>query len=690
MLMALATVMCMATALSLIKTEVANAAESEFTVEVKYNSSDENLTVKQAPKDGGDKTNYYFYTTDKATTKVPAPNKWLRVPTDGVDCENVTGAKTFYFAMSTTPSLEDIVAVSIPAKQKLTKVTYDPVKKELKAYSGSTDVTSLVDYYPNGTGIQDMQDTNGGIVEVCIPALKAANTPVSSDSNNDHIFELEQTDGEGAYHFKDGFARSSNFKTVKIAKKAAAPAIKVDYVNHCFKFAKTVEAAEISAINEKSNYSSKATPVEIGNNKYIFFDDAAKMYSFRTAATEKKIESLDTVIGVDATSEFTANASIIGGYKEDAYLEIYPNTSETVANGASIAYQYVVLSDADYKAVVKGSGTDETFDYKTAMDKKIKWKTVKYSVSKSGTATNAKVKIANSGKKELAANSVVLVREAARTGKASSKVMIFTMPTESTKCWSSRKIGTTAITNNISIADVSIAEAEATFKMVIKNGKGKLVEDAKLKDFITVNKVAPSSVKLSIIKSGSNDTDDVELTIVVPDTLKLNSKDMTVATKAGLIKDSTYTYSKKFVKADTLAPTITTASTVVPTWEVIEDGAKAKVSYKIELSEDLAKAKTDGSGYEALSDGTVADIFVIDSSNANYSNLKVTYAKKSGRTKAYLLFEMDYDLTTAASSDGKVKYKDNNTKLYDLAGHPLIISDGIVIKGDSTIPRKTT
>lgn len=63
-------------------------------------------------------------TYETATKKVPAPNKWYRVPYDGVDISNVSGAKKVYFANTTIPNITEIVKVSVPERPKISKATY--------------------------------------------------------------------------------------------------------------------------------------------------------------------------------------------------------------------------------------------------------------------------------------------------------------------------------------------------------------------------------------------------------------------------------------------------------------------------------------------------------------------------------------------------------------------------------------
>lgn len=648
------------------------------TVTVTYDLDSESILAKKGEQ------KYLFYTTDKATKKVPAANKWSRVPDTGVDCKTLASAKTFYFAMTTSPDLDDIVAATVPARQKLTKAVYDPVKNKWTVMSGATDVESIA-LVPDENMIQSLQ-FSGGTTFVHIKALDAeGNAVISTDDDKDQI-SLALNSTTKVYTFPEKAARASVDKAVKIAKRAAGPSVTVDYANHCIKVSKTAEVGEVKDISTEANYTDdkKIPGKTVGNNTFYFFDDDAKVYNVRTAKTEKKIASLDTVLDIKQTEAFSANASIIGGFESDAYLEIVP--TDTPEKGKSVSYQYAVVGKALYEELIQ----DKKFNYTAAIDSngksRIVWKSLKYAVDKNGKVAPAKATIKNSKNSKLADGSVVLVREAATANTPSSKVMIFEMPKSETPYWLSKRIDEddNQKAGNISIADVNIAEKEATIEVIINNGDNKLVDGDKLIDFVKVNKVAPSKVEESVI----SDSQNIKLTITVPDTLKLDSKDITVELKAGFIKSSTYTYSEKLVKADTLAPKIVTDSPKA-VWSVEGESTTAKVVVEVELSEDLATK--DGSGkFVALTDGQeVTGVFTKGTSSEKYTLSKVTYKKAAGRTKAKLVFELKYDFSQTNSAAGIIVYVDNE-KLYDLVGHALPLnSDKIDITADDKIKAPT-
>lgn len=69
-------------------------------------------------------TGYYFYTTSNASKKVPAANNWVRTENGAVDVSNFTKGKTLYFANSTTPELDEIISVTVPASPTISKAVY--------------------------------------------------------------------------------------------------------------------------------------------------------------------------------------------------------------------------------------------------------------------------------------------------------------------------------------------------------------------------------------------------------------------------------------------------------------------------------------------------------------------------------------------------------------------------------------
>ena len=665
--LALAVVMCAATALTVAKTNITKAGETP-TVSVEYNLLTDQLTVKLGEE------NYLFYTTDNASKKVPAANKWTRVPSGTINCCDFTKGKTLYFAMTTTPELKDIVAVKVPAQPKITKASYDAVEGKWTVKIGSKDVSNVATT-PLPTDIESLQLT-GGTVFVYVDAYTTTDKKVTEDTK---VIDLKKAEGKTAYEFPEGAARRSNEKYVKIAKRAGGPAVTVDWANHYVKVGKGVEAATADDLINSPDYKKLLTAATIGKSTGYFFDDAATIFNFRTAKTTKKIASLETVLNVPATSSFGAKASIIGGYQQDAQLEVKPDDEKE--KGTTISYQYAIL-DATTKAdVIKEKESNKYFDYKTAIDKKVKWNTIKYTVDKNGKVKTATAKIVNSkGKKDntLKKGTVVLVREAAKANKPSSKVIIFEIPTEEKPYWKSTKIDSTKTDSEISVSAATVVYSTETkkssIKVVVNNGKDAVTE-ASVKDKFTLNKLA---VTPSLEKEGDN----AVITFEVPDTLVKDSVDLKVAAKAGFIEGSTYTYSSVIKGADLKVPTLVT-STPTSKWTASSDGKQATVTVKVELSENLATYNSDTKKYEDLAAGDVVAKF--KTASTNYTLKKATYAKKTSKKKAYIEFELTYRLDVAAPADGAITYS-TSAELFDAAGHKLEITN-ISVKADSTLKK---
>ena len=694
MVVALATVMCAATAFSVAKTNVTKAAD-ETTKEtlVKYELSDDTVIVEDAITTGSNTTSYtkyLFYTTDNASKKVPAANKWTRVKNGTVDCSKLTRGKTLYFAMTTTPSLADIVAVKIPAQPKITKATYSAVDKKWEIKIGNTDVTDKAEK-PQSTEIESKQLT-GGEVEVFVRAYAEKDKQIGDKiSENDRVgslISLSQPTGKTVFEFPEGAARRSNDKVVKIAKRAMGPSVTVDWANHYVKLGKgkDVEAQTVSSIEKESTYDNTLT-IETGNgyNGYFFGDDK-KIYNVRTKKSEKNIASLDTVVSVPATSAFGDVAKIIGGFEQNALLEIKPQGGKA-ANGTTISYQYAKLDKATFDAVVKEkeNKSGHYYDYKVGMDKEIKWTTIKYKVDNKGNETIATAKIVNSGKNKLSEGSVILVRKAATVGVPSSKVMIFKMPTAEDNYWKSKPIDAKDDTYVGQLSVKEITRDNEKIEIIVKNG-GSLVTNETTNEFnkdkITLNS---KSANVAFAKTGTKDV-DAKITITIPEELKTNKKTLSIALKKGFINGSTYSTSFSFVDADLVAPKLL-SDTVTPEWSISDDKKTATAKFKVEISENLASKASDGT-YKLLDNGSVAEYFEI---NANYMIKNATYSKKTTTKKAKIEFELTYNLAAAAPANGELKYKlikegeAARVSLYDAKGNALVFKDGKIVipKNDS-------
>lgn len=691
MVAALATVMCAATAFSVAKTNVTKAAgETTTKTLVQYELSNDTVTVQKEITQDSNRNyeNYLFYTTDNASRKVPAANKWTRVKNGTVDCSKLTSGKTLYFAMTTTPTLADIVAVKIPAQPKITKATYKAAEKKWEIKIGKTDVTEKAEK-PESSEIESKQLT-GGEVEVYVRAYAEKDKQIGDKlSDNDSVgslISLSQPAEKTVFEFPEGAARRSNNKIVKIAKRAMGPSVTVDWANHYVKVGKEVEAQTVSSIDKESKYDNPLT-VENGTgyNGY-FFGDAAKIYNIRTAKTETRLASLDTVVSVPATLSFGDDAKIIGGFEQDALLEIKPQGGKA-ANGTTISYQYVKLDKATFDAVVKEkeNRNGHYYDYRVGMDKNIKWSTIKYKVDSKGKETIATAKIVNSKKKKLAEGSVILVRKAATTGVPSSKVMIFKMPTSTDNYWKSKPIDAKDDQYAGQLSVKEITRDNEKIEIIVKNGGSLITSDTANefnKDKITLNRKAAD---VAFAKTGT-DGADAKITITIPENLKTNKITLSIALNKGFINGSTYSTSFSFADADLVAPKLV-SDTVSPNWSISDDKKTATAKFKVEISENLASKGSDGA-YTLLANGSVADYFEI---NDNYMIKNATYSKKTTTKKAKIEFEVTYDLAAAAPANGELLYKlikegeSARVSLYDAKGNALVFKEGKIVipKNDS-------
>lgn len=700
---ALAAAMAVTAAFGVAKVAWAESGdETPIVTNVSFDLANELVTVVDKNGDDVDST-YYFYTTDKVSTKkIPAANKWKRTVNGTVSTDNIASKKVLYFAKTTTPSYDEVVAVEIPAAPKVKSAKYNAPKNEWTIntntnaadkfirISAESDSMSLEAFKATDSGSADTREIfvnsmYGQTVDVRIAPVGTDGDVLKSEGDTSNMVAKLEADTKGVYKFPEKAVRGSVYSTskrVKVGNRAGGPAVTIDYANHCIKVSSATEVAEGVNIQEPSDFkntikSTESSVLTSGKTVYYFFDDDAKLFDVRTKATDKKIASMDTPVAVPDTKEFDANASIIGGFENDAYLEIAPK--DKGENNSSVSYQYVVLDKAKYEKVVKNN----KFDYKTAMGEKLAWKTIKYTVDKSGNAKNATAKIVNSkGKKDntLAAESVVLVREAGKTGTPSSKVMIFTVPTKENPYWTSKKIGAAGdATKEISVSPVTVEGTNLVF--TVYNAKDKVTPDT-VKDKITLNRTAATVTVADVA-----DTNDVKVTISVPDTLKKDSVNLTVAAKAGFITNSTYTFSYKLTKADVKVPSI--ASATEGTWVVADDEKSAKITLTVQLSENIAKNKGNAEKpeYVALDAGEIKEFFAI--ATENYTLNKATYTKATSKKKANIVFELTYDLTEAASAAGKITYADKFS-LYDATGHELSLGDdGIAIKADSSAKKYT-
>ena len=429
-------------------------------------------------------TGYTFYTTANASKKVPAANSWIKTNSGKVDVSNFAKATTLYFAKSTSPKLTDIVAVNIPAAPTLAKAVYTPdsTKDVADRFSFQTSVnfnvtttdakgnekTALkavkvdvpkerIQYRVNDSGTwTDFTDkTNGVVAKIDAITSEGATIYVrvkagtSKVENADNVYTvsdgstgasvlptpaLDTIKGATSIVSTNNVVRSGVSKTLKIAKRPAAPAVTIDYVNHCVtlkstqQYAVTTSYAEPAAGTGKANNWTEVPKPETAKetatswtNKIYFgtkgnVTAANTTWVIKNVGTSKTLDSHPTYVDVPVTPDFVGNASVQGSYGGSATLVI---KAEEEKKG--IAYQYAIvdLSSDDFKDLISYDATAKgMFDYTNT---KVKWSNVSTDVTGTAKATLAWAKV--QGKQ-------VIVRKAAvaAANEFSSKVVIFDAP----------------------------------------------------------------------------------------------------------------------------------------------------------------------------------------------------------------------------------------------------------------------
>lgn len=394
-------------------------------------------------------TDFIFYTTDNASKKVPAANKWIKTNAGAVDVSNLTKGKTLYFANSTTPSLDEIVAVVVPASPVLSAAKYDAKGEDIeKKFVFQTKVkvgkkTVAVDV-PKARIEIKVNDNSAwkpfdkAITDGTLQALQKegatvyariapTNTEIAYDEDtrtctfvDAGISEDEDTSIENG----EDITRYGVAKTFKIAKKAAGPAVKVDYANHSITLKKGqsyIKTDDKYVINEdewKNVTDSK------GEKVYFNSVTDAEYYGVKTST------SLTTYLLIPSSVSFADTNSAVtiqGGNGEAATLAVTANVEDAVAKATKVAYQYAIVDlNGAHKDLIK----DGVFDYEkslsfTAKADKITWKNVSVTIKKdeaTGTATASIPWKSVAGKQ-------VLVRKAAAGTEFSSQVVVFNAPT---------------------------------------------------------------------------------------------------------------------------------------------------------------------------------------------------------------------------------------------------------------------
>ena len=399
---------------------------------------------------------YYFYTTDNASKKVPAANKWVRTNSGTVDVSNFTKGKKLYFANSTTPSLDDIVAVQVPATPVISKAVYKPTAATINEkfeFQTKVNVTSTnskgktvtkaqavtvpntrieIKVNDNSTWkafsaaitdatLSGLQKEGATIYARIAPSTKT--TVADGDSDKVYTFlddgttKITIASQNGEVYDTKSITRYGAAKTLKIGKRALGPAVSIDYANHCMKIKNTQSYGKSASTYTEPTSWTKATEkvekVYFGTKGTV---NAEEYYGLKTNSTAKATDSLTTFLVVPATKSFADTNSvvnIIGGY-EDPAAKMVITYSEAVSG---VAYQYAIVDLADtekYAGLISNAGV---FDYSNA---NVKWSTIKTNKNGIATASLAWTKV--KGKQ-------VIVRKAAVKTEYSSKVVIFNAPT---------------------------------------------------------------------------------------------------------------------------------------------------------------------------------------------------------------------------------------------------------------------
>ena len=369
---ALAAAMAVTAAFGVAKVAWAESGdETPIVTNVSFDLANESVTVVDKNGDAVDST-YYFYTTDKVSTKkIPAANKWKRTVNGTVSTDNIASKKVLYFAKTTTPSYDEVVAVEIPAAPKVKSAKYNAPKNEwtINTNTNAADKFIRISAESDSMSLEAFKATDkddesfvnsmyGQTVYVCIAPVGTDGDVLKSEGDTSNMVAKLEADTKGVYKFPEKAVRGSVYSTskrVKIGNRAGGPAVTIDYANHCIKVSSATEVASVNNIQIPSDFKNtiKSTDESVltsGKTVYYFFNDETKAFDVRTKATDKKIASMDTPVAVPVTKEFGANASIIGGFEKDAFLEIAPKVKGE--NSSSVSYQYVVLDKAKYEKVV--------------------------------------------------------------------------------------------------------------------------------------------------------------------------------------------------------------------------------------------------------------------------------------------------------------------------------------------------
>lgn len=408
-----------------------------------------------------DEEGYYFFTISKVTEKsIPAANKWEKTTGGMVDVSEWSQGKTVYFANSTTPAYDDVITVVVPAQPKFKTLKYvatgtsayemlgKPVvtvkcvdgnkEKNTNITLAEADMTNIEYRKKDRDAFTPVKTSSNDNLKESIDLFKKSGATVEFRTKASATTEVTATKQEnGTYAFssaevpsgaKDSncvagaFLRPGVVKSVKVSKVSSAPAVSVDFENHCFIVKKGQEYAKCDAFT-----AGVYTPVT-ETTKVYFNDD--ETYAVRTAATTKKTASLDTYITTGTTKTFKDAFGTDNTVTINAGNSSTMTISRTASDGKTentkktpkTTYQYAVIEEADMNEYVNSA--DNTLNYealdKAKSGKKISWKNVSIGAGKS--SVSVKLSKLVSGKTA----PVVLVRGAKAKNVLSSQCVVLT------------------------------------------------------------------------------------------------------------------------------------------------------------------------------------------------------------------------------------------------------------------------
>ena len=629
-------------------------------------------------------SDYLFYTFDKVTNKVPAPNKWYRVPNRGIDISLIKGTKNIYFANSTIPSVNEVVKVTIPAQPKLSKASYDVWSDKLVVLSGTKDVTDRASVNGILTNSSGFATTFADIIEDA--KCNNGNISVSLGAVNSEGKAVDRVELDFSYNNASGFYEIGNvqsrslcgaYKTVKVLKRPAAPVVTVDYNNHFFKVAGNVEVTKVASKTTAPVYEEGKgllKGVTKGKFTYYFVGDETGYYCARTKEERgKKLASLDSEFEISAMPDCKSKVSVIGRNKEDAILDI--RSTDGMLGMISYSFQYAIVDSSTMNTVLTLKDNKYTYDYEKAVSDKgkslVSWKNANQTEDFSGVKKYPSIKIL---KKKIPQGGCILVRDAAQCGRLSSKIMVLLPPTNERDYWICKKVGETASTNCVSMTTPQVNSKDRKIEFTVYNGKERL--NTEIYDYIAIT----SNPAITLNGRNAtpklipvNGTDNVKIEIHIPLDYNADASRFTLVINSGFVSDSGYSKTTNLV-GDLKAPEVK-SKTPTASWKAASDKKSATVTMKVTFTEKLAKEE-DGE-YVLLTSGTdLKNWFAIDKDAYTLDSAIYT----SGGTP-YITVKFTYDLTKAASEAGNVSMV-SGKKLYDKVGYELTWP-GIVVKANS-------